>query len=382
MSAITTKPDTSSVQSLVNSSPITPIAKKSTANIALEKSPALSATKPSLQPNRVLLPEPNANLAAKSTNSDTLLAKLNVLQQEVVPAIDVKSSLKLLSLALTSPASFEVELSKVTSELQTNQQKLKLEDIQRIKQQTALKMDENQTKIQESEDAVKQSQKSGLAAKIFGWISTAVSAVVGAILVATGVGAVAGALMIAGAVVSAANQIVQEAAAAGLISPETMKWLGPTLMGIQIAVGIASIAVSFGGPAATAIAQVGAKIGGKAAEVTAKLPGMLSSGVTATTQSVANNVKTGLEVGNLVADVGETASQLASSITHSIASDKIADAKMLESVMTMSQSILDKLNSELAKMTDDYQQVMETLTQMIHEKGEVLRELAVRPKTI
>ncbi|HGJ5855919.1 type III secretion system translocon subunit SctE [Arsenophonus nasoniae] len=382
MSAITTKPDTSSVQSLVNSSPITPIAKKSTANIALEKSPALSATKPSLQPNRVLLPEPNANLAAKSTNSDTLLAKLNVLQQEVVPAIDVKSSLKLLSLALTSPASFEVELSKVTSELQTNQQKLKLEDIQRIKQQNALKMDENQTKIQESEDAVKQSQKSGLAAKIFGWISTAVSAVVGAILVATGVGAVAGALMIAGAVVSAANQIVQEAAAAGLISPETMKWLGPTLMGIQIAVGIASIAVSFGGPAATAIAQVGAKIGGKAAEVTAKLPGMLSSGVTATTQSVANNVKTGLEVGNLVADVGETASQLASSITHSIASDKIAAAKMLESVMTMSQSILDKLNSELAKMTDDYQQVMETLTQMIHEKGEVLRELAVRPKTI
>lgn len=382
MSVITTKPDTSNIQSLVNNTPITPIAKKTTPNIALEKNPAISAAKPSQQPNRVLLPEPNANLAAKSASNDSLLAKLDVLQQEVVPAIDVKSSLKLLSLALTSPASFEVELSKVTSELQTNQQKLKLEDIQRIKQQNALKMDENQTKIQESEDAVKQSQKSGLAAKIFGWISTAVSAVVGAILVATGVGAVAGALMIAGAVASAANQIVQEAAAAGLISPETMKWLGPTLMGIQIAVGIASIAVSFGGPAATAIAQVGAKIGGKAAEITAKLPGMVSAGVATTTQSVANNVKTGLEVGNLVADVGGTASQLASSITHSIASSKIADAKMLESVMTMNQSILDKLNSELAKMTDDYQQVMETLAQMIHEKGEVLRELAVRPNTI
>ncbi|MDR5617693.1 type III secretion system translocon subunit SctE [Arsenophonus sp.] len=372
MSAITTKPDTTSIQSLVNNTPITPIAKKTTPNIALEKNPAISATKPSQQPNRVLLPEPNANLMAKSASHDSLLAKLNVLQQEVLPPIDVKSSLRLLSLALTSPASFEVELSKVTSELQTNQQKLKLEDIQRIKQQNALKMDENQAKIQESEDAVKESQKSGLAAKIFGWISTVVSAVVGAILVATGVGAVA----------SAANQIVQEAAAAGLISPETMKWLGPTLMGIQIAVGIASIAVSFGGSAATAIAQVGAKIGGKAAEVTAKLPGMVSSGVATTTQSVANNVKTGLEVGNLVADVGETASQLASSITHSIASGKIADAKMLESVMAMSQSILDKLNSDLAKMTDDYQQVMETLAQMIHEKGEVLRELAVRPNTI
>lgn len=382
MSAITTKPDTTSIQSLVNNTPITPIAKKTTPNIALEKNPAISATKPSQQPNRVLLPEPNANLTAKSASHDSLLAKLNVLQQEVLPPIDVKSSLRLLSLALTSPASFEVELSKVTSELQTNQQKLKLEDIQRIKQQNALKMDENQAKIQESEDAVKESQKSGLAAKIFGWISTAVSAVVGAILVATGVGAVAGALMIAGAVASAANQIVQEAAAAGLISSETIKWLGPTLMGIQIAVGIASIAVSFGGSAATAIAQVGAKIGGKAAEVTAKLPGMVSSGVATTTQSVANNVKTGLEVGHLVADVGETASQLASSITHSIASGKIADAKMLESVMAMSQSILDKLNSDLAKMTDDYQQVMETLAQMIHEKGEVLRELAVRPNTI
>ncbi|WGL97572.1 hypothetical protein QE177_10185 [Arsenophonus sp. aPb] len=48
MSTITTKPDSSSVQNLVNNSSITPIAKKSIPNIALEKSPTLSAAKPSL----------------------------------------------------------------------------------------------------------------------------------------------------------------------------------------------------------------------------------------------------------------------------------------------------------------------------------------------
>ncbi|MGC3218490.1 type III secretion system translocon subunit SctE, partial [Pseudomonas aeruginosa] len=77
---------------------------------------------------------------------------------------------------------------------------------------------DNQQKIRESEEAAKEAEKSGLAAKIFGWISAIASIFVGAIMVATGVGAAAGALMIAGGVLGVVSQSVQQAAADGLIS--------------------------------------------------------------------------------------------------------------------------------------------------------------------
>lgn len=106
----------------------------------------------------------------------------------------------LLSAGLMSPQAFEIELAKITGEVENQQKKLKLTEIEQARKQNLQKMEDNQQKIRESEEAAKEAQKSGLAAKIFGWISAIASIIVGAIMVATGVGAAAGALMIAGGV--------------------------------------------------------------------------------------------------------------------------------------------------------------------------------------
>ncbi|MDU5679736.1 MAG: type III secretion system translocon subunit PopB, partial [Pseudomonas aeruginosa] len=175
----------------------------------------------------------------------------------------------LLSAGLMSPQAFEIELAKITGEVENQQKKLKLTEIEQARKQNLQKMEDNQQKIRESEEAAKEAQKSGLAAKIFGWISAIASIIVGAIMVATGVGAAAGALMIAGGVMGVVSQSVQQAAADGLISKEVMEKLGPALMGIEIAVALLAAVVSFGGSAVGGLAKLGAKIGGKAAEMTA-----------------------------------------------------------------------------------------------------------------
>ena len=95
----------------------------------------------------------------------------------------------LLSAGLMSPQAFEIELAKITGEVENQQKKLKLTEIEQARKQNLQKMEDNQQKIRESEEAAKEAQKSGLAAKIFGWISAIASIIVGAIMVATGAAA-------------------------------------------------------------------------------------------------------------------------------------------------------------------------------------------------
>lgn len=148
---------------------------------------------------------------------------------------------------LSSVEDFEIELAKLTGELESTQKKLKIEEIKQAREQNLQKIEENQKKILEATEAAKEAQKSGLIGKIFGWISAIASIIVGAILVASGVGAAAGALMIAGGVMGVVSQSIQQAAKDGLISKEVMEKLGPALMGIEIAIAVIAAVVSFGG---------------------------------------------------------------------------------------------------------------------------------------
>nr|WP_319021831.1 type III secretion system translocon subunit SctE [Pseudomonas lundensis] len=69
---------------------------------------------------------------------------------------------------LSSPQAFEIELSRITGELESAQKANKLEDIKRAREQNLQKMDDNQKKIQESQDAAKEAQKSGLQPRFLG----------------------------------------------------------------------------------------------------------------------------------------------------------------------------------------------------------------------
>ncbi len=292
----------------------------------------------------------------------------------------------LLSTGLMSPQAFEIELAKITGEVENQQKKLKLTEIEQARKQNLQKMEDNQQKIRESEEAAKEAQKSGLAAKIFGWISAIASIIVGAIMVATGVGAAAGALMIAGGVMGVVSQSVQQAAADGLISKEVMEKLGPALMGIEIAVALLAAVVSFGGSAVGGLAKLGAKIGGKAAEMTASLASKVADlggkfGSLAG-QSLSHSLKLGVQVSDLTLDVANGAAQATHSGFQAKAANRQADVQESRADLTTLQGVIERLKEELSRMLEAFQEIMGRIFAMLQAKGETLHNLSSRPAAI
>lgn len=293
---------------------------------------------------------------------------------------------RLAAARLSSPQAFEIELSRITSELGSAQKANKLEDIKRAREQNLQKMDDNQKKIQESQDAAKEAQKSGLAAKIFGWVSAVASIIVGLIMVATGAGAIAGALMIAGGVMGIVSQSVQAAAAAGLISKETMEKLGPVLMGIEIAVALMAAVASFGGTAVAGVAKLGAKMGTKVAELSATIASKVtefgSKFGTVASLSMSHGAKLGVQVADVTLDVANGASQAVNNSYQAHAALRQADVLENRAELSAFQAVIDILREELTRMVEAFTQVMEQIFQMINAKGDLLHNLSSRPAAI
>ncbi|MFM5363111.1 type III secretion system translocon subunit AopB [Aeromonas veronii] len=299
----------------------------------------------------------------------------------------------LVTAAFTSPEAFEIELGKLTSDLEKTQTKLKLDDIRRARELNEKKIGENQEKIKEAEESAQEAKKAGIFGKIFGWISAIASLVIGAIMVATGIGAAAGALMIAAGVVGVVNMAVQQAAADGLISKEVMEKLGPALMGIEIALAVISAAVSFGATIGGAIAKLGAKIGGKVADVTAKIvakAGEMAAkfGARATVEAVkvsdkvAKVAKLATQGADILIDVSSGVAKTVQSAKESESLDAQADLALSKSEMTELQGVIDKLKEAIAQMIEAFQQTMEMIFQMINAKGDMMNNLASRPAAI
>ncbi|WP_439831400.1 type III secretion system translocon subunit AopB [Aeromonas veronii] len=299
----------------------------------------------------------------------------------------------LVTAAFTSPKAFEIELGKLTSDLEKTQTKLKLDDIRRARELNEKKIGENQAKIKEAEESAQEAKKAGIFGKIFGWISAIASLVIGAIMVATGIGAAAGALMIAAGVVGVVNMAVQQAAADGLISKEVMEKLGPALMGIEIALAVISAAVSFGATIGGAIAKLGAKIGGKVADVTAKIVAKAGEvaakfGAKATAEAVkvtgqvAKVAKMATQGADILIDVSSGVAKTVQSAKESESLDAQADLALSKSEMTELQGVIDKLKEAIAQMLEAFQQTMEMIFQMINAKGDTMNNLARRPAAI
>ena len=332
-------------------------------------------------------PKPGVNQQVTTQQQQELGQLMKTVQQGAANSAKLIANTSLLAnLALTSPDEFEIELGKMTSELEKTQKKLKLADIERARAENLKKIDENQTKMKEAEEAAEKAKKSGLASKIFGWISAIASIVIGAILVATGVGAAAGALMIAGGVVGVVNMAVQQAAADGLISKEVMDKLGPALMGLEIALAVLSAAVSFGASAIGGLAKIAGKMGAKGAEIAAKLTvkaaevsAKLGSTVASTTTKA---VKLGTQTADLVLDVSSGVTKTVDSVNQASLQNKQADLVENRQVMTALEGVMDKLKEALSQMTEAFQQVMEMIFQMITAKGAMLNNLASRPAAI
>lgn len=299
----------------------------------------------------------------------------------------------LVTAAFTSPAAFEIELGKLTSDLERTQTQLKLDDIKRARELNEKKIGENQEKIKEAEESAKEAKKAGIFGKIFGWLSAIASVVIGAIMVATGVGAAAGALMIAAGVVGMVSMAVQHAAEAGLISKEVMEKLGPALMGIEIALAVISMVASFGSSIGSIITKVGAKIGGTAAEMSAKLVtkvGDLAGRFAAKgsveamklTGNTAKVMKMGTQGTDVLLDVSGGVTKSVQSSKESAALYAQADLQQSKSEMTQLQAVIDKLKEAISQILEAFQQTMEMIFEMISARGEMMSNLARRPAAI
>ncbi|MHC6657282.1 type III secretion system translocon subunit SctE [Aeromonas salmonicida] len=337
------------------------------------------------------LPAVNQNVTAEQTNEIAgLIEELWPVASKTVQF----QAFNLLVMSFTSPDEFEIELSKVTDQLGAAQKKLKLAEIEQTRQNNIKQMDVNQTKMKEAEEAAEKAKKSGLAGKIFGWLSAIASLVIGAILVATGVGAAAGALLIAAGAVGVANMAVQQAAADGLISPETMKWLGPVMTALEVAVALISVVVTCGGAVAGKIAELGAKVGGKVAEVTAKIAAKagveaFKAGAKAATEVTKAALTTTQQVVKTATGVADLALNIGQGITSTVNSSFQADlqntqADLVENRqgLTTLQAVMDKLKEALSQMTESFQHIMEMIFQMITAKGTMLQNIASRPSAI
>lgn len=335
------------------------------------------------------LPQPKPGINQKVSVEQ--LQELKTLQQSVTQgstaaqrllgSVDkfVKTTVNLAVVLFSSPEDFEIELGKLTTDLEKTQTKLKLADIERTRNQNVKKIDENQAQMKEAEEAAEKAKKSGLVGKIFGWISAIASIVIGAIMVATGVGAAAGALMIAGGVVGVVNMAVQQAAEDGLISKEVMEKLGPVLVGIEIAMAILSSIVTFGGAALAHVAKGAGKIAAKAAQLAAKV-GMDTAQQTLSTTMKA--VKLGTQAVDVVLDVSNGVAKTVDSTNQSKLQDKQADLIENRQEMTALEQMLEKLREALSQMTEAFQNILEMIFNMVTAKGAMLNNLSSRPAAI
>lgn len=344
---------------------------------------------------KVQLDAPNAAVSDK-VNDLTLKAMAQL--QKIVDTIakslhavaDQTGSIAVKIIA-GSADDFEVELAAITDKLKSAQNELKIQEVKVAKAKHEKEMVENQDKIKESEAAAKEAQKSGLAAKIFGWISAVVSIVVGAVMVATGVGAAAGALMIAGGVMGAVSMALQEPAVQDALKEAgvNVDELNKVVMALEIAVAVIGAVVTFGGAAAGGIAKLAAKGAGKIAQkVTeiatktaanmAKVADMGSKAATTTAKAI----RYGAETVDIAVNVGKGATDSVHAANNAHVTEIQADITDLRAKMTLSQAVIDKLKEEIGKLMEDFQELMSVIMQMIQAKSETMQTVLSRPATV
>ncbi|EJB1760151.1 TPA: type III secretion system translocon subunit VopB [Vibrio parahaemolyticus] len=325
---------------------------------------------------KVQLDAPNAAVSDKVTDLTLkAMAQLQKIVDTIAKALhavaDQTGSIAVKIIA-GSADDFEVELAAMTDKLKSAQNELKIQEVKVAKAKHEQEMAENQEKIKESEAAAKEAQKSGLASKIFGWISAVVSIVVGAIMVATGVGAAAGALMIAGGVMGAVSMALQEPAVQDALKEAgvNVDVLSKVVMGLEIAVALIGAAVTFGGAVAGGIAKV--------ANMASKVANMGSKAATTTAKAI----RYGAETVDLTVNIGKGATDSVHAANNANVTEIQADITDLRAKMTLSQAVIDKLKEEIGKLMEDFQELMSIIMQMIQAKSETMQTVLSRPATV
>ena len=217
--------------------------------------------------------------------------------------------------------------------------------------------------------------------KVFGWAAAIVSIVVGTVLVATGLGAVAGALMIAGGVMGIVSMSLKQAAEDGHISKEVMKYLGPVLMAVEVALALASVVLTVGGSLAVVAAKLAGKVSGKAAQVALSVGQKIQSVASSGSASVASagsqaKLQMTLTGASMATATLSSASEAASSFMQGLALRSEAQLAETRLVLEQGHAYLEQLAKELDQLLAKKQQRFEQLLEMLSARHNACADIA------
>ncbi|MFJ4391504.1 type III secretion system translocon subunit SctE [Pseudomonas soli] len=282
-----------------------------------------------------------------------------------------------------SDAELDIRLTELLSQLGARQTELNLQQVRQLTEQNRQQMALNAQKMEEVAQRHQDAGTASVFAKIFGWAAAIVSIVVGTVMVATGLGAVAGALMIAGGVMGVVSMSLNQAAEDGHISKEVMKYLGPVLMTVEVALAVASVVLTCGGSLAVVAAKVVGKVSGRAAQavlsVGQKIQGIASTGVASTasagTQAKLQMALTGASMATTtLSSVG----QAASSVMQGLALRSEAQLAEMRLLLDQGHSFLEQLAKALQQLLAEKEQRFEQLLELLNSRSKACADVACR----
>ncbi|MFT0868131.1 type III secretion system translocon subunit SctE [Pseudomonas sp. CAM1A] len=282
-----------------------------------------------------------------------------------------------------SDAELDIRLTELLSRLGTRQTELNLQQVRQMTEQNRQQMTLNAQKMAEVTQSHQDAGTASVFAKVFGWAAAIVSIVVGTVMVATGLGAVAGALMIAGGVMGIVSMSLNQAAEDGHISKDVMKYLGPVLMAVEVALALASVVLTCGGSLAVVAAKLAGKVSGKAAQVALSVGQKIQSVASSGGSSVASaGTRARLQMTMTGASMATAtlsgAAEAASSVMQGLALRSEAQLGEMRLVLEQGHGYLEQLAKELEQLLAKKQQRFEQLLEMLSARHKACADIACR----
>ncbi|MDT3714996.1 type III secretion system translocon subunit SctE [Pseudomonas soli] len=280
-----------------------------------------------------------------------------------------------------SDAELDIRLTELLSRLGVRQTELNLQQVRQMTEQNRQQMALNAQKLAEVNQRHQDAGTASVFDKVFGWAAAIVSIVVGTVLVATGLGAVAGALMIAGGVMGIVSMSLKQAAEDGHISKEVMKYLGPVLMAVEVALALASVVLTVGCSLAVVAAKLAGKVSGKAAQVALSVGQKIQSVASSGSASVASagsqaKLQMTLTGASMATATLSSASEAASSFMQGLALRSEAQLAETRLVLEQGHAYLEQLAKELDQLLAKKQQRFEQLLEMLSARHNACADIA------
>ena len=253
---------------------------------------------------------------------------------------------------------FEAKLADITSRLGEMNGEVSKDRLLNEQETKRLNMQENQAKLEASEEKMENALISGKVADVFNTISmvaqgvsAAILLVAGGVLAATGVGSGAGVgLMLAGGLMAASlvNTLVQSETGNG-VAGHIVKGMFPDAdEGVLMAVDIAATVYLVAASIATIALSGGASLMGVAAQIG-----------TAATSIVGG-----------VAMAGSSTAGIVGAVNTNEAQQMQADTKDIEAFMQQLDDIIDQAMQMLMEATQRFNAVMSSVTDMMKENAD------------